>query len=209
MQETSLLKVTKEIEKLRALTNAGMELRPHILHFCQSQPSVARLALIDLLQSTIHRAKDIADPTIFSLLEANLSSAPETKVKTMLDRLFTTMVNESRTSNPPLPYCKMALNASYGPTFPHGSFDDPDDLLSAYVKCKTDDRHDSRPMPMTAAPAGITDKDELQKFWNPPNPQSTYWEERWVEGNVIVIDGVHVYGFCACMTGTDLPLIAS
>ena len=64
-------------------------------------------------------------------------------------------------------------------------------------------------MPMTAAPAGITDKDELQKFWNPPNPQSTYWEERWVEGNVIVIDDVHVCGFCACMTGTDLPLIAS
>ena len=43
-------------------------------------------------------------------------------------------------------------------------FDDPDDLLSAYVKCKSDDRNDSLPMLMIVLPAGITDKDEIQKF---------------------------------------------
>ena len=105
MQKKSVAKLTKDFANLRRMTNVDMDLRPKILEFYKSQPVIARLALIDLLTEFIYCAEDIDDASIFSLLKTNLSWAPDIKIKKMLDRFFTIMVNKTGTStlSPPMP----------------------------------------------------------------------------------------------------------
>jgi hypothetical protein len=197
MQKKSVAKLAKDFANLRRMTNVDMDLRPKILDFCKSQPAIARLALIDLLTEFIYSAEDIDDASIFSLLQTNLPWAPDIKTKKMLDRLFTTMVNKTgiSTLSPPMPYCKMALNASVDKPFPRGSSDAPNELLCwTGVKCDPDD-NDGCPMPKMELPAGITDSEEIKEFWNPSGPDSPHWESQWIEGNNIVADDVYV---CAC-----------
>jgi hypothetical protein len=85
--------VAHSYAKLRAMTTAEMDLRAHVLEFCQLNPGVARLALIDLLSSTASNADALKDQRVLKLLEANLKLAPAFKVQAMFHRRLATMVS--------------------------------------------------------------------------------------------------------------------
>lgn len=179
MQTNNLKKLQKAYNEFQSLTTVHMDLKDHVLTFCQDH-NLCRLALIDLLHSTTEEANEFDDEKASRLLKANLQFAPARKVHSMFSRVVATVLNTKGLNNPVLPYSNVTV-----PLWVRSYSNVPNPTVSSHGVAESSDEDDGIPELKTKMPATIKTPEEKEEFWN-PEPDSKYWEQKWIKGISIV-----------------------
>ena len=180
MQTNELSNLQQHYNEFQSLTTPHMDLKDHVLRFCGDH-NLSRLALIDLLHSTTKDAEELDDVKASQLLQANLQFAPACKVHSMFSRVVATVLNPDGLNNPVLPYSNVTV-----PLWVRSYSNVPNPTVSSHDVAEPSDDDDGIPEPKKEIPATITLSEEKEEFWNPPNRDSKYWEQKWIIGISIV-----------------------
>ena len=183
MQATEIDGLRESYDKVHSLTSVkDLDLSNHVLHFCKCYPEIGRLALADLLMQAANDAKDaknMSDKEMLALMKSTLALVSDGKVQSMFYRVVATMVNPAGTSSPILPYY-MAPTPG-GLQGPRALPIVAEELRYFRGDCPLSDDAVAGPEPLTEVPAKLTSNAQKVGFWN-PEPNSPYWEKKWIEG---------------------------